>query len=160
EAEALGEARGADVHAEALFDLAPATERELRAAAAGVEHDERARRVAEIRGRSEIREPSFLLAGDDLDLDAGVVAHGLEEVRAVGGDPQARGPDRGDLVDAVALRLVDHRPDRGGGPLHRLLAQPARPVEALAEPRHLGAVRDRRPRAVRAPLADVELDRV
>ena len=33
-------------------------------------------------------------------------------------------------------------------------------VETLAEPRDLGAVDDRAPRAVRGPLADVELDRV
>ena len=44
----------------------------------------------------------------------------------------------------------DHGRDRSGRPLHRLLAERARRVEALAEPRDLGAVDDRAPLAVGA----------
>ena len=44
EPEALGEARGADIDAEALLDRGAVPERELRAAAAGVEDDDASRR--------------------------------------------------------------------------------------------------------------------
>ena len=113
EAEALGEARRADVQAEALVDLLPAPERELRAAAAGVEHDERAAAENQARLDSEIGEPRLLLTADHLDLDACTLAHGIDENGAVRSDPQPCGTDRGDRLDPVAPGLLRHRRDRG-----------------------------------------------
>src|SRR3954452_3330948 len=69
EAVALGDAHRADVHAEALVDAVAVPERELRAAAARVEDDRRARceigPEAALRGKG--REGRLLLAGDDLE---------------------------------------------------------------------------------------------
>ena len=60
----------------------------------------------------------------------------------------------------VPPRLVGHAGDRFDGPLDRRRRDVAGLGDALPEACHLGAVDDRGPRAVRAPLADVELDRV
>ena len=70
ERERLGEPRCADVDAESLLDRVALAEGELRAAAAGVEHDDRAGHRAEPGTGCEIREPRLLLARDHLDVDA------------------------------------------------------------------------------------------
>src|SRR5206468_498040 len=90
--EALGEPHGADVDAEALVDLRLAAEGELRAAAARVEHDERAAYVEPCDGR-QIGEPRLLLARDHVDADATALAHGIAECRAVRRVAQAGGAD-------------------------------------------------------------------
>ena len=64
--------------------------------------------------------------------------------------PQAGGADRGDRRGAVAPCLVGHAGDRVDGPRASAPAAAAALVEALAEPRDLGAVDDRPPGAVRA----------
>jgi hypothetical protein len=135
-------------------------ERELRAAAAGVEHDQRPAAQAEPRLHPEVGQAALLLAVDDLDLDTGPLAHGIDDGRAVGRDPHPRRADRGDRHGAVAARLLDHGDDRGDGARDALATQPARFGEALAESGDLRAVGDRPPSAVRAALADVELHRV
>ena len=140
--------------------LVSQAEGELRAAATRVEHHERAFADPQGRRHREECEPRFLFAGDDLDLEARPLADGLEERLAVGRAAQPGRPDRHDLLHAVAFGFVGHVRDRRRSPLHRLLAELTRLVEALAQPRHLGAVDDRPPCAVRRPLADVELDRV
>ena len=160
EAEALGEARRADVEAEALVDLLPVAERELRAAAAGVEDDERAAAEPQPGLDGEVGEPRLLLAADHLDLDAGALAHGVDEHGAVGRDAAARPCRRPRSPRPRCAGLVGHRRDRVDGPLDRLVRERAGLVEAFAEPGDLGAVDDRRPLAVGLPLADVELDRV
>ena len=160
EPEALREAHGADRHAEALVDARALAERELRAAAAGVEHDQRAVDQAEPRLHRDVGEPALLLARDHLDGDAGAGADRVDDLVAVLGDPQARRPDRGDRERAVPSRLVDHPRDRGHRPLQRLARDPPVLLEALAEAGQLGAVDDRPPRPVGVALAEVELDRV
>ena len=56
--------------AEALLDAAAVAERELRAAAAGVEDDDRAVAEPSPAAVAEVRQPRLLLAGDHLDVDA------------------------------------------------------------------------------------------
>src|SRR5262249_18573484 len=68
--------------------------------------------------------------------------------------------DGGDVFDVVLPRLVDHARNRVDRPGHRRFLQLAGLVETLAQPRHLGAVGDGRPRTVGLPLGDHELDRV
>ena len=160
EPESLGEARSADVDAELLLDPAGRAERELRAPAAGVEDDERPAGDAEARGRGDVGEPGLLLAGDHLDLDAAPLADGVHELGRVRRDSHSGRADGGDLLDTVLLGLGRHARDRLGRARDRLLAEAAGVVEALAEPRDLGAVGDGPPGAVRLELADVELHRV
>ena len=151
----------ADVQAEPLVDVLSVTERELRAAAAGVEHDERAPTAdPEPGGRGEVGETALLLAGDHLDLDAGALPHGVEEACAVGRAAQSGRSDRRDRLGALTAGFCGHRRDRLDRALHRPRLEQARVVEPFAEARDLGAVDDRAPLAVRGTLADVELDRV
>ena len=100
EVEPLGEAGGADVHAEALVDVRGRSERELRAAAARVEDRERAAGDGKRRGGRHVGEPGLLLPGDDLDLDACPLTDGLDERRAVRCHAHAGGSDRRDRHDA------------------------------------------------------------
>src|SRR5262249_16423599 len=64
EAEPLREPRRADADAELLLDAPAVPERELRAAAARVEHDERAGHVAERGLDREVGDPRLLVARD------------------------------------------------------------------------------------------------
>ena len=110
--------------AEALVDLLPVPERELRASAAGVEHDERAAAEPQPGLDGEEREPCLLVTADHLDLDTGALAHGIDESGAVGSDAEPGRADRGDRLDPVAAGLVGHRRDRGDRPLDRLVREP------------------------------------
>ena len=150
----------ADVHAEALRDTRPVAERELRAAAAGVENDHRAVSEIELRRRSEVGEPSFLLAADHLDIDPRAVAHSVDERGTVGREPQPSRADGGDRLDLRA-RASSTMPAIACA-VRRIGSSPSRPVavEALAEPGDLGAIDDRSPPTVGCALTDVELDRV
>ena len=89
------------------------------------------------------------------------VARGLDEVRAVGRDPQPGGAHRRDRRDPSAEqpRRPSPRPRR---PSARIGSGSSVPVcsQPVAEPSDLGAVDDRPPATVGAPLADVELHRV
>ena len=117
--------------------------------------------LAEGRLDREEGEPGLLLAGDHLDLDAGPLPHGVDQLRAVRGGAHAGGADGGDPLDAVLLRLLDHPGDRVGRPRGSARGSSAAAVvEALAQPGHLGPVDDGAPRAVGCALADVELHRV
>ena len=160
EAEAVGVRRGADVEAEALLDPFALAERELGAAAAGVEDDERPSADVELGRRGAVGEPRLLLAGDHLDADTAALAHHLDQLGGVLGLAHPRGRDRGDLGDAGGARLLDHADDRVGGSPQRLRLQRARLLQPLAEPGHLGAVEDRAPGVPGVALADVELDGV
>ena len=71
--------------------------------------------------------------------------HLVDDVRAVGRDPQARRTDRGDRRDPLLPGLTRHPRDGAIGPLHRLRVQPPGSLEALAQPRDLGAVGERPP---------------
>jgi hypothetical protein len=71
----LGEADGPDVQAESLVDAFPVAERELRAAAARIEHHERTLADPQPCSRGEVREAGLLLSRDDLDLGAGALSH-------------------------------------------------------------------------------------
>src|SRR6185503_15266281 len=111
--------------AELALDLAPAAERELRAAAAGVEDDEPLGRATETEPghRGEVREARLLLAGNDLDLHTAALANRVHERLRVGRDAQSGSADCGDLLGTVFASLVGHRGDRVGGPPHRLLLE-------------------------------------
>ena len=89
------------------------------------------------------------------------LAHGVDELGAVGRDPQPGRPDRGDRLDPV--RAAPRRPSPAIASTVRSIgssAEAAGLVETFAEPRDLGAVDDRPPLAVGRALADVELDGV
>jgi hypothetical protein len=69
----------------------------------------------------------------------------LDEGRAVGCKPHPGRADGCDRLDAVPAGFFGHGRDRLDCPFHRLLAELPGLVEALAEPRHLGAIDDRPP---------------
>ena len=71
QAESLGVANRPDVDAEALLDAGVGTERELAAAATGVEHDERALREADPLNHGKIRQATLLLAGHHFAANPG-----------------------------------------------------------------------------------------
>ena len=122
--------------------------------------DERAVSELHLRRHGEIRESGLLVTADDLDLDPGALAHGLDERVAVACHAQTCRTDRRRGYDLLARGLLGHVRDRVDRASHRLFVQVARPVESLTEPRHLGAIDDRPPLAVAPTLADHELDRV
>ena len=159
EAEVLGEAHRADIHAEALGHVARIAERELRAAAAGVEDDQRAARLQTRRG-GQIGQPGLLVAGDDLDGDAAASLHGRDELGGVRCDAQAGRTDGGDRLRPGARRVLGHARDRLGRARHGRRSQPSGPLEVLAEARHLGTIGERLPRPVGGVLGEQELDGV
>ena len=155
-----GEADRADVEAELLVHRVAVAEGELRAAAAGVEDDQASLGEAEAGLHGEVGEPALLLPGI-----TSMVTPQRSRTRAMKPSllPALRIPmvPTATSVDGVVPpRLVGHAGDRLDGPLDRRRGDVAGLRDALAEPGHLGAVDDGAPRAVRAPLADVELDRV
>ena len=160
EPEPLGEAHRADVDAEPLVDPDAVAERELRAAAAGVEDDERAVAQRQRGAHRQVGEAALLLAGDDLDADAAALPRSRRAPRRVRRDPQPGGPDRRDRHGTCRRGLLGHAGDRLHGARDRLGRDRARLLEALAEPRDLGAIGDRRHVPSALALADVELDRV
>ena len=159
EAEPLGEPDRPDRDAELLLDAAGVAERELRAAAAGVEDVDPTLDRAEAGPDGEIGEPAFLLAGDHLDADAGPLLDPERRRRAfaAGAAPPCR-PRR----SPARLLAAPPRPcrDRVARPVERRGLDLAARVEPLAQPRDLGPVDDGSPGAVRGALADVELHRV
>ena len=160
EAVPLGVAHRADVHAEPLVDPAAAAEGELRAAAAGVEHDERAPRETEPGPHREVGEPPLLLAGDDLDLDAGAVLHRVDERARCCARCAARRcrPRRSRRRRSAAPRRPCPRSRRPSAPS---APRRSRPSRARPSPRRVTSARSTIVRhAPSAPLADVELDRV
>ena len=84
----------------------------------------------------------------------------VDELGAVGREPQSGGADRDDRLDVVARRFLGHAGDRLRRALDRVVAEPARALQVLSEPSDVRAIDDRPPPAVRGALADVELDRV
>ena len=103
-------------------------ERELGAAAAGVEDDERAAAEPEPGHCGEVGEAGLLLAGDDLDPDAAAGLDGVDELRAVRRDAQPGGADRRDRVGAgAASPRSAMRRDRLHRPPHRLRLEACRP---------------------------------
>ena len=144
--EPLGVPDGADVDAEPLVDVGAVAERELRAAAAGVEHDERARRP---RPRPacdrEVGEPALLLAGDDLDRGRpSRRSIASTTAAALRGDPQAGRADRRDR-DGAGSRCASSAMPAIAATVRSSAARRDRAglLEALAEPGDLGAVDDR-----------------
>ena len=161
EAETLGEARRADVEAEALVDLLAPAERELRAAAAGVEHDERA--AAERRARTSRRgrragppprRGSPRRSTPQRSRTASTSTARLRRCRS----PAVA--DRGDRRDAAARRLVDHAAI--ASTVRSIGSGCSLPVSSRPSPSRVTSARSttvrHAPSAV--PLADVELDRV
>ena len=117
--EALRVLHGPDRDAELLVDVAAATEGELRAAAAGVEHGQAGIGRHEPGLHGQEGEPALLLAGELLDGQAGAGPDRREDGIAIGGGSQPRGADRGDPRGATVPGLVDHAPERLERPLER-----------------------------------------
>jgi hypothetical protein len=110
---------------------------ELGAAAADVDHDERAGPVAARRRRAEEREPRLLVARDDVGVEREAVVEHLAELVAVGGVAGSAG-GQGDRP--LGLQIVEHllvvgQPVRHA--LNRAVGEAAGGVDALAEARHL-----------------------
>jgi hypothetical protein len=126
EAEPLHVAHRADVDAEPLLDVRPAADRELGAAATGVEDDDRGVSDIQLRCRREVGQAGFLVPGDHLDVDAVDVPDRVDELGAVGREPQSGGTDRDDRLDVVARRFLGHAGDRLRRAVDRVDAQPAR----------------------------------
>ena len=159
ESEALRVAHRADVHAEPLVDRAVVAERQLRAAAARVEHRERPVRGLKPGADRLEREAALLLAGDHLDLDAGPLGDRPEDRVPVARHPQAGRADGGDRQDVEGPGLLGHPLDGRHGPLEGGGADGPGRFDPLAQPRQLGSVDEGAPAIVRA-LGDMELDGV
>ena len=138
--EALGDPHRADVETEPVLDCGAASERELRAAPAGVEHDEALVAAWLPCGRGDVREAALLFAADDLDRPPATSSKRIVERGTVRGAAQPRGTDDHDRVGALRTRLVVQRADHRDRPLDRLGRQHTRRVEPFAEPCDLGAI--------------------
>jgi hypothetical protein len=114
-------------------------EGELRAAAAGVEDHERAAIQPEPGAGGDEGQPGLLVAGDDLDGHTALRAHGVDDLRAVGCDAQARGADGGDRAHAMAAGLVGHVGDGRDGAVAR--AVEIAPPSARPSPRRVISAR-------------------
>ena len=95
--------------------LARVADDELDRAAADVDDERLAAGEVERRARAEIDEARLLLAANDGQLDAGLVAHDAHEVAAVLRLAHRRGGDGDDGVDAGALGLRAIAADALGG---------------------------------------------
>ena len=85
------------------------------------------------RGAARDRELGLRLAVDDLDVEAGLGAHALQEFGAVVGKPAGLGGDQAGAGDAVPLDLGRADLQRLDGALDGRLRQPAAGRHALAE---------------------------
>jgi hypothetical protein len=111
---------------------------QLGAPAADVDHD-RERPGLAGGGRAQEREPRLLVAGDRAGVDPEALAHRSAELVAVGA--VAHGA-RGDGDRSLGAVLVDRGAVLGQGredALHGGVGEPARSVDAVAEPRDLRA---------------------
>ena len=154
--EALGHAHGAERPRAGVARLAPPDVGELHRAAAEVERDavgER-RRV----DRREVAVARLLLGREHIDVEARALARGLQELIAVRGVADRGGRDRAHVVDAGGAAEVREQLDRLERPLHRLLLQLARRVEARAHAHRLVDLVGAAPPAVAAVLAPGEDD--
>ena len=88
----------------------------------------------EQRGAAGDDEARLLGGRDDLQLEADVVAHPVEECRAIVGAPAGLGGDAADRGDAPLRQLAGADPERLDGARHRRLGQRAGGFEPLAEP--------------------------
>ena len=136
------------------------TERELGAATAGVEDDQRPFGEAEPVLHGEVGEAPLLLPGDDLHGDAGACEDGRDHRVAVASDAQACRAHRGDRERAAPARLIDHAGDRRGGSLQGRKRDLSVLLESFTEAGHLGSVYDSPPTAACVALPHVELDGV
>ena len=135
-------------------------EGELRAAAAGVEDQQRALVQPEPGAGGDEGQPGLLVARDDLDGHAALRAHGVDDLRAVRCDAQAGGADGGDRAHTEAPRFVGHVGYGRDGAVARAVEDRAARAQAFAQARDLGAVDERAPAAARSPFSDDELDRI
>ncbi len=133
-------------------------ERELAAAAAGVEHDERAAVLVGTGTDALVGEPALLVAGDDLDRDACSAADRVDDRGTVPRGSQARGADRNDrqYSGARASSTIAAIASASGLGVGRDVAALG---EAFAEAGDLGTVGQRRQPSA-CPFGDAELDRV
>ena len=135
--------------AEPLVHARAMTERELRAAATGIEHDDGRIEAADARHRRQVGEPTLLFAGDHPDGDPGLRLDVLEDGRLVSRGAKAGGPDRDDRDGALAARFLDHARDGCRRPLQGLGRDVAVGVQTLTEPGDLGPIDDDAPSVVR-----------
>ena len=114
---------------------------------------------------AEHRQPGLLLRGDDVECDAGFLAHPLDEVGAVFGAAAGLGRDRAGEEDVAALELVGADLERAHRPVHRRIAQPPARRQPFAQAHHAaeGVDHDERvalgPRDQQAAVVGTEIDR-
>ena len=143
----------------ANFDLAPAAERDLDAAAADVDDDRRLRRVDAV-DRGEVDEARFLGAGDDAGADAGLALDGPQEGAAVFRFARGAGRHREQFIDLVRFgepRELRQRLQRRG---HRFGREFLAVESAGAEPDHFLFAIDDFEREVRPNANHDHVDRV
>ena len=87
---------------------------------------------------AEHRQPRLLLRRNDVEYDAGLLAHTLDEFGAVGGPAARFGRDRARQVDVAAAKLVGADLQGVERPRHRRVAQPARTGKPFAQPARPG----------------------
>ena len=83
---------------------------------------------------SEHGEPRFFLRRDDVENDAGLLAHPLDEFLAVGRAPARFGRHRTGEMDVPAPELVGADLERADRAIHRRVAQPSALRQPFAEP--------------------------
>ncbi len=112
------------------------------------------------RAHGREHQPGFLVAVDDLDLDAGLGLDAVDEVAAV-----LRGADRArrlgdDLARAQRVGQLAEAPDRGNGPIRGGSGDSAVPGDVVAEAEHLLFPGDCGERAVEVHVGHEEVKRV
>jgi hypothetical protein len=94
-------------------------ERELRAAATGVERHDRPVAETDAGGDREVGQPALVLPGDDVEGQPGASTNGLDDLVPVASHPDSCRGDERDGPSVEAASLVRHHADRMRGPLER-----------------------------------------
>ena len=119
---------------------------DARFASVGVDQDELGRAAADVedQGRAvagleqpvaaEHGKPRLFLGRDDLEADAGLAPHPLDEVAAVDRAAAGLGGDRTGEAHPAAAQFLGAYGQRGDGAVHRAVGKLARGRHAFAEP--------------------------
>ena len=113
--------------------LADADDGDFRRAAADIEKHDGTRFASDQRRAAGYGKPRFGLAVDDLELEAGLGHHALEEGLAICGLTAGFGRDQPHAADFAAPELAGADPQRLDGAVHRLVRQTAARGKPLAE---------------------------
>ena len=110
--------------------------------------------------RRQKRQARLLLAGEDVQLHAGLLLHALEHVRGVGGRAHRGGGERHELLALEVVREVGGLLDSVDELVHALVLDIALFVQQLNETQRLLPIAHRRRPATAVRVDRHEMDRV